>query len=268
MKKFLLNLILLVSIPYLFSTDKNPKAPTLTSAECWCLNNIYQRYQNNPLFYESYDFKTVTNIINLLEKNIHIIKNDIIQETNWQTNTLLQKKIGLGIAIVLPWLIMGIAAICTLYEESYELFSKKFNHINIPLSLLNNISSTRFTMAEKRYLKKFSVDKITANDSLWRSENAKITHSINNLSKRNKEKLTYTALNYAIEKQIRELKSTVKIFTLIPLIANIICILEVQAKYYATLNHSQNSLKTLAEKLKTNLDLYTILNKHLASLPF
>lgn len=259
MKKNFLYLILLISILPLFGNNKIDAPSRLLDAENDYLNNIHRYYKNDPLFFKSYDIKKVTNIINLLTQRIRIIKYDITPDN------ISEKRKSLIIPFMIFWIPMGMIAIYFEYLKRYDLLSKKFSLIKVPLSLLQNLSSTHFTPKENRYLKKFKVNTIEVEHNyFWHSqETKKIENIINNLSIRDKEKLTYSAINYAIKKHRHELKSNIIYGTFLFLFINIaVFIDQIADVYIAFFPH------ILANQLKKDIELCNVLKKYRDSLSF
>lgn len=267
MKKLFLSIILLTCTPLLFSNNENKIIPTLTTDQYIYLNAVYKEYKSNPSCVKSGNTETIAYVLSLLEKNIEICKDKLIPANTWKMRKQL---IAIGSALLIAFTGLGIMAAYEIYKKHKEFISGKFNHIIIPSSLLKNLSSTQFTLAEKRYLKRFNVEKITINDNYgkyWYSKSpvpeyvTKHEHSTTNLSNRNKEKLTFTALNYAIKQDRSSIKSTL-LELINPLsLVEIILICSAYPAFYTAFFYPQ----IMADQLKKDRELHNVLNKELES---
>jgi len=256
MKNYFLSLLLITFIPYIWTSSADIASnnlPKLTPSQNLYLNNLYQDYQSNPSFYKSHDKATIKDDLDLLEKRIQISKHLMIPKNSWPI-----KKERVILAIISISIATGllVAEGYEIYTEHKEFFLRQFNTINIPSSLIKNLSSTHFNFKTKRYLKRFSVEKIQVRD--WWSSEEKTNSIIDNLSTHAKEKMTYAALNYAITKNWTDIKSKfsglfIISITFLPLIC--ICL-------YSAFNYEQ----MMANQLKKDLKIYNILKKHLETL--
>ena len=255
MKNFFLSLMLFISIPYIHAHDQNTAPARLTITEVNYLNDLHKCYNQNSSFYQSCHANTIAKDIDFLEKRIEWTKYYLIPKNNWK------KRMELFYISLIPIAILAGGIIAIIYEHK-EFLMKRFGIITIPSSLVKNVSEVQFKPKERRYLKQFKVEKITAHDyspynfsyawdipTNWES-------IINNLSTRNKEKLTYAAINYAIKSHRQ------KIWSKITHPFTVYMGLWLSFMVYFIIDYP----RILDNQLKKDLELHNILKKHQASL--
>lgn len=183
----------------------------------YLLKNIHKEYISNPSSYKTYSTQSIELIIDHLKEQIKK------KETAMLPENINAEKRGFLYLSCIPILIFSGVALSVayaVYENHKEFFSGHFSHINISSALFKKLSSTRFTLAEKRYLDKFKVEHITVNDTYnerwYPSYATEYELSTNHLSSRGKEKLTYLALSNATQQHITDIKKDIKSKMLTP----------------------------------------------------
>jgi len=162
------------------------------------LNIFHKEYEKDHLFCKRCNMKAIEIAISLLEKNIRNKKQELLPENIRTTKKLF---ITIGCIPIGIFVILGISIAYKIYKIHNQFISGRFfNHINISSALFKELSSKRFTLSEKRNLRQFNVQKITIDREI----------PINTLSARDKEKLTYIALDYATKKHWSNLKKDIK----------------------------------------------------------
>ncbi|HLC06963.1 MAG TPA: hypothetical protein VJJ26_02125 [Candidatus Babeliales bacterium] len=224
----------------------------LTSEERLCFNCLCQNYKDDPLFYKTKDIDFINYALENLSKHIRILENDSRPEN------IHKEKIAFTIAGLIPAMLLmymgGFDATFYLCRKHWELISGKFEDIYIPSKLFEGLSSEKFSLKEKRYLKRFSVEKIVSWDyGIWHYNNSTDKDrekTATKLSHRNKEKLKYSALRYEVNQHKTQLKSDL-LCPIIILLGAIACGLPA---FYSTLYCAE----TTAEKLKLARKLYKL----------
>lgn len=196
MKKILLSLVLLASTPYILSNNISNELPVLTKDDLFFLNSLYNVANSTP------DFEKTAHInfdyyLDLLKKNTKIIQHKIdIKESKWSDRGLQ------GTIIISSLFTMGVGYI--MYLIGHELWTGTFSGVSIPSQKLKELSSLKFTRAERKKLDRIEVKKITITYekpqysfvSIWEEQD--MQRQLNNLSEADLKKLSYLARKQAI----------------------------------------------------------------------
>lgn len=205
MKKIIAILALLLSITHLLP---HGNLPTLTETDHTVLDFLYNRYKSKSTFYKTHEDHLIDGYVNLLAQRIQLFEYALQTGTHWKYLQGKNKEDCKYAAI--NSIFFTIAGLLTsykfLYEPHSEFLSGKFTTIEIPYDLFKKVSSLRYTVAQKRYLRKFKVQKINIKDcEQWPRDDYKGEETIAKISSSNKEKLKYIALNYAITNHKKQL---------------------------------------------------------------
>lgn len=206
MKKLLLSLALSLINPSLLSSITTQNTSLITHEERKFLNTIYWNKNNIESFAVNLTDTDLDFCIKVVSKNIQILQNDLLPKNSWKKKTELMA-LG-GLSTVLYGALGSLIAYVDCYKPHYEFITGKFKNIRISKSELKGISSLNFSLKEKKYLRRFKAENIIVTESRWWStmyEEKESQKHLSKMSRRNKEKLTYYALQRSVTESKKDL---------------------------------------------------------------
>lgn len=204
MKKLFLSLALFLINPSLLSSLSTQDVPVLTHEERKFLNTIYWNKNNIKSFSANLTDTDLDFCIKVVSKNIQVLQNDLLPENSWKKKTELMA-LG-GFSTVLYGALGSLIAYGVCYKDHYDFITGKYKNIFVQPSELKNIASINFSLKEKKYLRRFKAENIIITEDRWWwfDGDVKKTHQITSkMSRRDREKFTY----YALQKAVSESKN-------------------------------------------------------------
>lgn len=204
MKKLFLSLALFLINPSLLPSITTQDALVLTHEERKLLNTIYWNKNNIKSFSANLTDTDLDFCIKVVSKNIQVLQNDLLPENSWKKKTELMA-LG-GFSTVLYGALGSLIGYGVCYKDHYDFITGKYKNIFVSPSELKNIPSINFSLKEKKYLRRFKAENIIIREHRWWStmyEEEESQKHLSKMSRRNKEKLTY----YALQKAVSESKN-------------------------------------------------------------
>ena len=206
MKNRLLSLVLLaLTSPLLFSSQPNAAPTPLMQEETRFIGTLYWNKKNAASFAKNLTDAELNYAIYVLSKNIPLLQNNLLPENLKKGKLLLMAAGGL-----FAMLYGGAGSVLAYdaYKEHYEYITGRFKNVFISEAKYNNLSSVHISPKEKRYLRRFKAENIIIGDwwrgaSQWYQERTQ--EIMSEMSRRDKEKLTYCALKETVACEKRRL---------------------------------------------------------------
>lgn len=250
MKKIIVNLALLMLTTHLFANEPSETPTPLTQEETKFFGTLYWNKKNAASFSKGLTDTEIDFGISVLLKKIQHLQNAMLPENIRSGKNALMAIGGLGTILYGG---LGSFLAYELYKKHYEFITGRFKNTFISESELKNLSSMRFSLKEKKYLRRFKAENIVIGNWWWDSErNQKRTQQIKStMSRRDKEKLTYYALKETVALHKHRLLS--HIFQPVLLITGAVILF--LTALYGIIYHKEN----LQNQLEECKNLYRIL---------
>lgn len=205
MKNILLSLVLLAPSTLLYANTQAVARAPLTPQENRLLNTLYWNNKNAASFAQGLTATELNYAIYVVLKQIQILQHTMLPENSWK------RQIELIVASSLVSIMyggLGYMGAYDTYTKHSEFISGKFKNAFISKSTLNNLSSIRFSLKEKKYLRRFKAENILIGESsswisFWEKERSQ--EILSKMSRRNKEKIKYCALKETINAHKKQL---------------------------------------------------------------